>query len=365
MVKEIINKKLIFAFIFFSHITIADSFDFNTYNNHGIVGLINMPTARSYDEGVHGLTIFDSDPDQKITITSNPYDWLEASLFYMNIEKIQQCRRYFNVQTYCQGFKDKGFNLKVRVKQEGVLPAIAVGLMDFGGTGKYSSEYIVSSYGINNIDMHFGIGWGKLSGSNETINNPLGYIKDSFKERPGGYSGKGGRLNPGTYFSGPKAAPFYGISYSFKEKFLFKFEKDTILVKDRGVPYLPRESDYSFGMEYSVNSNFTLGVSYERGNTSSLKFIYKNNPKRSFKKYEYEKAENSDDNKYNNLINNLEQNGIGVNRISENANSIGLELTQFVHPDLKIVEDIIDQASRDAGITKNIKKDWVTQSFIF
>ena len=47
-----------------------------------------------------------------------------------------------------QDYKDKGFNLKVRIKQEGQLPAIAIGLNDFAGTGYYSSEYIVTSYGV-------------------------------------------------------------------------------------------------------------------------------------------------------------------------------------------------------------------------
>ena len=41
----------------------SDSFDFNTYNNHGIIGLINTPTARFYEEGSHGITYFDGDPD--------------------------------------------------------------------------------------------------------------------------------------------------------------------------------------------------------------------------------------------------------------------------------------------------------------
>ena len=45
------------------------------------------------------------------------------------------------------------------------------------------------------------------------------------------------------------------------------------------------------------------------------------------------------------------------NRISETSRSIGLELTQFIHPDIRLVEEIIAQSSRDAGITKNIKKD--------
>ena len=37
----------------------SDNFDLNTYNNHGVVGLINTPTARFYDEGVHGITLYD------------------------------------------------------------------------------------------------------------------------------------------------------------------------------------------------------------------------------------------------------------------------------------------------------------------
>ena len=65
------------------------------------------------------------------------------------------------------------------------------------------------------------------------------------------------------------------------------------------------------------------------------------------------------DSKYNKLIKNLEENGIGVNKIYETTKSIGLELTQFIHPDLYVVEEIITQAKIDSGINKNIKKDLV------
>ena len=59
-----------------------------------------------------------------------------------------------------QDYKDKGFNLKIRLKEEGIFPAIAIGFNDIAGTGLYSSEYIVGSYGIDKLDMHFGLGWG-------------------------------------------------------------------------------------------------------------------------------------------------------------------------------------------------------------
>jgi len=59
----------------------ADSFEYNSFNNHGVIGLINMPSARFYEEASHGITFYDGTPDQKITMTSFPYDWMEASFF--------------------------------------------------------------------------------------------------------------------------------------------------------------------------------------------------------------------------------------------------------------------------------------------
>ncbi len=355
--KDASLKKIFLILNFFSISLIADSFNFNTYNNHGIVGLINMPTARFYDEGVHGVTLYDSEVDQKITLSSNPYEWFEASFFYVNVPKDRICRAYFDLK-FCEGYKDKGFNIKLRLKEEGTLPALAIGLMDFAGTGKYSSEYIVSSYGIGKLDMHLGLGWGRLSGTNKQIKNPLGSLNDSFYVREGGYSGEGGQLNPGKYFSGEKVSPFFGLSYSIYDKALIKIEKDTIWANKESLPYPERKSDYSIGFEYSLNDNFNIGISYEKGSYTSLKFLYKNNPKKTVKKYEYKKAEiNEDDTKYSKLIKNLEENGIGVNKISETSSFLGLELTQFIHPDLRIVEEIIKQASTDAGINKDIKKD--------
>ena len=73
--------------ISFSQTTFSDSFTYNSFNNHGGIGLINMPTARFYDESSYGLALYNGDLDQKITMTSFPYDWMEASFFYMNIEK--------------------------------------------------------------------------------------------------------------------------------------------------------------------------------------------------------------------------------------------------------------------------------------
>jgi len=349
--KYIFKIYLIIVFLFQIELK-GDSFKYNSYNNHGVIGLINMPTARFYDEQSHGLTIYDGTPDQKITLSSSPYDWLEASLFYTNIQGLPYPGYEY------QDYKDKGFNVKLRLKEQGNFPAVAIGVMDIAGTGLYSSEYIITSYGINNIDMHFGLGWGTLNGSKDTIKNPLGYISDNFKNRPTETEGQGGQFQPSRYFSGQTASPFYGVSYALNDRTLFKIEKDTTLTTDT-LDYKKAKSNYSVGIDYALNENFVVGFSVERGSTASLKFIYKNSPKTSYQKYKYQNQEQNINNEdqYQNLITNLERNGIGVNKVIETANSIGLELTQFTHSNLQVVEEIIKQAGKDSGIEKDIKKN--------
>ena len=355
-VKSHIYNFLVLASLLFADEVYSDSFEHNLYNNYGIVGLIHTPTARSYDEGVHGITLYDGTPNQTVTLSANPFDWMEASFFYTNVEDRPYC--YDFTTPFCnQDFKDKGFNVKVRLKEEGKLPAIAIGLSDFAGTGIYSSEYIVGSYGINKTDFHFGLGFGLLNGSDLSFKNPLSIISDKFNDRPTDTEGLGGSFQPSRYFSGETASPFFGVSHALNNKFLLRAEYDSS-VRPGLVPFRTPKDDFSFGIDYLITDNFSIGVSYERGDYASFKFVYKNNPVKTFQQNEYARGElRRGDNKYTQLINNLEENGIGVKKLTENANSIGLQLTQVIHPNLKVVEDIINRSARDAGIKKEIKKD--------
>ena len=346
----------VISFLAFSQFSLADSFNYNSYNNHGVVGLINMPTARFYDESTFGITAYSGEPDQKLTLTSSPYSWLEASFFYSSIEDRPYCDDLSN-RICDQDYKDKGFNFKVRLKEEGVLPAIAIGINDIAGTGFYSSEYIVGSYGINRTDFHFGIGWGVLNGAKDNFKNPLGIIHDGFYERPISVEDRGGQFQPKRYFSGETVSPFFGISHALGEKVIIKAEHDTTLAPGKVGYEIPRK-DYSIGVEYAVSKNLSIGASFERGNYTTLNFTYKNYPKSSRPKYSYKKAELSDsDDKYKKFIKSVRNNGISVNKIIETDEAIGVELTQFVHPNLDIIDEIIRKASSDAGIKKEIKKD--------
>ena len=151
------KTKLILIFTFICSCIHADSLRYNS-NNHGSVGLINMPTARFHDESTTAITLYNGNPDKKFTLTLSPYNWLEASVFYTSIDNVPYG------SGFDQDYKDKGFNTKFRLKKEGRYPALAIGFNDFAGTGIYSSEYIVSSYAIDNIDFHLGLGWGLYDG---------------------------------------------------------------------------------------------------------------------------------------------------------------------------------------------------------
>ena len=339
--------------------TFSDSFIYNTFNNHGVLGVVNTPSARFYDESSYGITIYDGTPDQKITMTSFPFDWLEASFFYTNIQNRRYCSEAYD-PVCSQDYKDKGFNFKLRIKEEGAFPAIAIGINDIAGTGYYSSEYIVASYGIKNTDFHFGMGWGTLNGSKYKFRNPLGSLSSSFYTRPNQTEDRGGQFQPSRYFSDNKVSPFFGISHVVNEKLILKFEHDTTST-DKKISFPRKESEFSFGIDYSINNNFSISLSSERAGYNSIRLLYKNNPKVDMPKYQYKSPEGTEGksniNKYSKLIKNIENNGIGVNKIIETPDFIGLELTQFSHPNLDIIEEIVRAASFDAGIKQDIKTD--------
>ena len=135
---------------------------------------------------------------------------MEVSLRYTDINTL----KYSPFPSFSgnQSFKDKSFNLKLKLIEETErFPELSIGFRDFIGTGKLSGEYVVSSKRIGDFDFTVGLGWGSFSDVNG-IENPLIDLDQTFKFRPRDF-GQGGDFEFDRWFKGQKASAFYGFSY--------------------------------------------------------------------------------------------------------------------------------------------------------
>jgi len=331
------SLKLI-PFLIFSLFTSSET----TKNNHGISGIINLPNANFFEEGNASMTIFRGEPDRKYTFTFSPFDWLEGGFYYSDITG----KEYGN--GYLQSYKDKGFNVKFKLKNQDKYPAIALGFNDFAGTGIYSSEYLVSSYRLNNINFTLGLGWGNLAGS-ATFTNPLSQLSDSFLERQTNY-GEGGDFNFDSYFAGEKASLFGGLEYTLNSKFKLKAEFDPTITPGL-VGYEEKSSDINLGLEYAITNNLVSSISYERGNYLGVKFVLQDNiSTRDLNTYTYKKIDSKS--KLAQLIVNLQNNGISLEELAYTKDDeLILSLRQANYQSPEKLISVINKLDKDIGLT--------------
>ena len=325
-------------FLIFSLFTSSET----TKNNHGISGLINLPNANFSEEGNASMTIFRGEPDRKYTFTFSPFDWMEGGFYYSDITG----KEYGN--GYLQSYKDKGFNVKFKLKDQDKYPAIALGFNDFAGTGIYSSEYLVSSYRVNNINFTLGLGWGNLAGS-ATFTNPLSQLSDSFLERQTNY-GEGGDFNFDSYFAGEKASLFGGLEYTLNSKFKLKAEFDPTITPGL-VGYEEKSSDINLGLEYAITNNLVSSISYERGNYLGVKFVLQDNiSTRDLNTYTYKEIDSKS--KLAQLIVNLQNNGISLEELAYTKDDeLILSLRQANYQSPEKLISVIHKLDKDIGLT--------------
>jgi len=331
------SLKLI-PFLIFSLFTSSET----TKNNHGISGLINLPNANFSEEGNASMTIFRGEPDRKYTFTFSPFNWMEGGFYYSDITG----KEYGN--GYLQSYKDKGFNVKFKLKNQDKYPAIALGFNDFAGTGIYSSEYLVSSYRLNNINFTLGLGWGNLAGS-ATFTNPLSQLSDSFLERQTNY-GEGGDFNFDSYFAGENASVFGGLEYTLNSKFKLKAEFDPTITPGL-VGYEEKSSDINLGLEYAITNNLVSSISYERGNYLGVKFVLQDNiSTRDFNTYTYKEIDSKS--KLAQLIVNLQNNGISLEELAYTKDDeLILSLRQANYQSPEKLISVIHKLDKDIGLT--------------
>ena len=251
-----------------------------SYSNYGTAGLIQMPSARMHPGGTIGFSWSHSEPYLRGSIMGNPFDWFEASYQYTDVNnKLYSESREFSGS---QSYKDKSFDAKFRIiKERAYFPQVAVGFTDFGGSSLFSSEFIVASKMIGNIDFTLGVGWGTMANGN--INNPLIKLDSGFKSRIRNRSGdtQGGEINYATFFSGEDAGLFGGVEI-FLPKLngtRLKIEYDSTNYGKGGEGYLsvPQNSEINYSFVFPITEGFQLKLGYIRNNTLNFGFSLSGN----------------------------------------------------------------------------------------
>lgn len=250
----------------------------------GGVGLIENPTARFSSDGEFGFGVSKQDPYRRMFARIQFFPWLEGTVKYT--EDTAQPYNKGSKQT----LKDKGIDLKIKLFNETeIFPALAVGLTDFGGTGRFGGEFLVASKSIGNIDYTLGLGWGKYNGLDH-LSNPLGYFCERCKTR-GGYFSLGGKINLGRLFSGEGASFFGGLQYKTPIPNLsLKLEYDStnyseplgrLLHINRPNEFFELDSRINFGLDYkyrySDRDNIAVQLGFVRGNTIYANIVVHSN----------------------------------------------------------------------------------------
>jgi hypothetical protein len=232
----------------------------------GYPGALQTPTSVMPQTGSLGFGISRTLPYSSLYISLQPFDWLSFTGRYTEISD----REYRAAPG--SAFIDKAFDVAVRlVEGRGWVPSLTVGFVDLGGTGLFSSEYIVASQRIFDFYASVGMGWGRM-GSAADFENPLSVVSDRFSSRPGFQAGedRGGRVGYDRWFRGEDVALFGSLMWkpSFLPNWTLLMEVDgNDYSLDRAGRPISAPSRVNGGISYTLGETLTLGASYLRGDT--------------------------------------------------------------------------------------------------
>lgn len=242
-------------------------------SDFGGSGLMQVPTARMAEDGEFSLNYRWNDQYRFYSSSIQLMSWLEATVRYTDV----RTRRYSNVESFSanQSYKDKAFDLKLRLWQEGFwLPEVSLGARDIGGTGLFDSEYLVATKAWGPFDFTLGMGWGYL-GNSANVHNPFCGASDKYCTRSRG--GSAGSLSTDQIFHGPTAL-FGGIEYQTPwQPLRLKVEYEGNDYKDDFAGVLSQSSKVNVGAIYRVTDWADVNLSYERGNTLMAGFTLRSN----------------------------------------------------------------------------------------
>lgn len=228
----------------------------------GDVGLINMPSARMADDGELYISTDFFENTQHYDAGFQILPWLAGSFRCSGLQD-------FLPGTGTPVYFDRSFALKARLWNESdFLPAVSVGISDLVGTGVYGGEYVVASKQFGSLDASLGFGWGRLS-TNKGFRNPLGALSSSFYNRAARPLDYGGQFSFSSYFHGPQAALFGGVSWRTPLSgltLIAEYSSDAYVAEAKVGSFKP-QNQFNFGADYKVMDNISLGLGWLYGET--------------------------------------------------------------------------------------------------
>ncbi len=305
-------------------------------NTYGQIGYINSPSAFNLPEASVSMSLKRDYPNRNLNFTISPFSWVDFTVFYVDIVN----KEYPG--GFKQSYKDKGFNMKLTLKEKDKWPALAVGFNDIAGTGYFSSEYIVLSDYFEKFEYSLGIGWGTFDGG-LSIRNPFTSIDEGFKKRSDATSDFGGTLDTNNYFSGKRASVFGAISYSIGPDLKLIAEIDPLNRNSR-INYKKPSSRFNFGLVRQIK-DLSFGVYSNRGSHLSLDVALTKNfssfkPVKKFKSSDSPKT-------YSELRSVLAKNKIGLESVSSNKEDLHIVVNQNIFQNQYEVNEVV---------YKNLKK---------
>jgi len=320
----------------------------SSLNDYGVLGYFSTPSAFNLSDPSYAISIVKNKPDRKIILTTSPFNWLDANIFYVDIAR----KPYGG--GYLQSYKDKGLSFKI-TPGDILGHKFAIGFNDIAGTNFFQSEYLVFSNIEGRLEYSFGLGWGAYS-SGATIKNPLIRFNKNFSRRPVDTRDRGGNLSFNKLFSGENAAMFWGASYKLNNNLNILIESDPTNT-DTDIPYKQVKSNHNFGISYQ-KENFSFKASLKRGNTIGVQFTLRENLQHFYSNNQ--EKNNITTYSYKEVRRILQLHNIGLKKVSQNSAQRLYDVRQNSYHNHRDVDEMI--AFYNSRLDKGDQRDEVVVS---
>ena len=242
--------------------------EYQTASDLGTTGLIDLPSARMQPDATFTTTYSRQDVVDFYSLTYQATPWLETTFRYAILDP------RVDREDALDDLRDRSYDVKVRLLKEGAIaPDLSAGIIDLGGTGIFSSEYIVASKRFADFDVSLGVGWGRLAGR-DIASNPLAELASRFDERAGPASLEDtGQFQTDNFFAGSDIGLFGGVEYrpnGGPVRIIAEYNSD-LYNRETTLGTLDVRSPISVGVDWEFLEGLKIGASWQHGSQFGLR----------------------------------------------------------------------------------------------